>query len=189
MTAIERSHSIWIYLFKVKPIKISMIFSEELKYLLSLFNLQGRQFIWQVMTVSPYQLSMEGIPVTRCVQNPGQYVIIFPGSYYSAFDCGYNCLEKANFAPLDWLPHGEIAVLQNQEKSKKSLLPYDKLLLTAASEAAKCLKEYAFSKRKTAWYMTWNDSCGKDGLLSNIVKVCAPLFFACLFLRLCTKTM
>ncbi|KAL1209805.1 putative inactive lysine-specific demethylase JMJ19 [Cardamine amara subsp. amara] len=131
---------------------------------------QPKNGIDSVMIMSPYKLSMEGIPVTRCVQNPGQYVIIFPGSYYYAFDCGFNCLEKANFAPLDWLPHGEIAVLRNQEKSKKSLISYDKLLLTAASEVAKCLKEYTFSKRKTAWYMTLNDSCGKDGLLSNIFQ-------------------
>ncbi|CAL9234418.1 unnamed protein product [Arabidopsis halleri] len=104
-----------------------------------------------VMIMSPYQLSMEG-------------------SYYSAFDTGFNCLEKADFAPLDWLPHGDIAVQLNQEKSKKSLTSYDKLLLSAAREAVKCLKEYALSKKNTACYMRWNDSCGTDGLFSNIVK-------------------
>lgn len=129
--------------------------------------------------MSPYQLSMEGIPVTRCVQNPGQYVILFPGSYYSAFDCGFNCLEKTNFAPLDWLPHGDIAVQLNQEKSKKSLISYDKLLFSASREAVKCLKEYTLSKKNTACYTRWNDSCGKEGIFSNIVKVCSPLFCAC----------
>ncbi|XP_010505547.1 PREDICTED: probable inactive lysine-specific demethylase JMJ19 [Camelina sativa] len=123
-----------------------------------------------VMIMSPYQLSMEGIPVTRCVQNPGQYVILFPGSYYSAFDCGFNCLEKANFAPLDWLPHGNIAVRLNEEKSKKSLISYDKLLLSASREAVKYLKEYALSKKNPACYARWNDSCGKEGVFSNIVK-------------------
>lgn len=128
--------------------------------------------------MSPYVLSMEGIPVTRCVQNPGQYVIIFPGSYYSAVDCGFNCLEKANFAPLDWLPHGDIAVQQNQEKSRKSLISYDKLLLRAAREAVKCLKEYSLSKKNTADNMRWFNSCGKNGVFSNIVKVCSPFFFS-----------
>nr|AAC79608.1 unknown protein [Arabidopsis thaliana] len=123
-----------------------------------------------VMMMSPYQLSVEGIPVTRCVQHPGQYVIIFPGSYYSAFDCGFNCLEKANFAPLDWLPHGDIAVQVNQEMSKTSLISYDKLLFSAAREAVKCLKEYGLSKKNTACYTRWNDSCGTDGLFSNIIK-------------------
>ncbi|CAH8263799.1 unnamed protein product [Arabidopsis lyrata] len=104
-----------------------------------------------VMIMSPYQLSMEG-------------------SYYSAFDTGFNCLEKADFAPRDWLPHGDIAVQLNQEKSKKSLTSYDKLLLSAAREAVKCLKEYALSKKNTACYMRWNDSGGTDGLFSNIVK-------------------
>ncbi|VVB02673.1 unnamed protein product [Arabis nemorensis] len=137
-----------------------------------------------VMMMSPYVLSMEGIPVTRCVQNPGQYVIMFPGSYYSAVDCGFNCLEKANFAPLDWLPHGDISVQQNQEKSRKSLISYDKLLLRAATEAVKCLKEHilttknaareaeenSLTKKNTADSMRWKKACGKDGLFSNIVK-------------------
>lgn len=143
--------------------------------------------------MSPYVLSMEGIPVTRCVQNPGQYVIMFPGSYYSAVDCGFNCLEKANFAPLDWLPHGDISVQQNQEKSRKSLISYDKLLLRVATEAVKCLKEYiltaknaareaeehSLTKKNTADNMRWKKSCGKNGLFSNIVKVCSPFFFSC----------
>ncbi|CAH2058772.1 unnamed protein product [Thlaspi arvense] len=122
------------------------------------------------MLMSPYVLSMEGIPVTRCVQNPGQYVILFPGSYYSAVDCGFNCVEKANFALVDWLPHGDIAVQQNQEKCRRSLISYDKLLLAAAREAVKCLKEYSLSKKKTADSMRWVNSCGKEGMFSNIVK-------------------
>ena len=116
---------------------------------------------------------MEGIPVTRCVQNPGQYVILFPGSCYSAVNCGFNCLEKANFAPIDWLPHGDVAVHQNQEKKKKSLISYDKILLGAAREAVKHLKEYSLSKKKTADNMRWLNACGREGLFTSIVKVCS----------------
>ncbi|KAF8084870.1 hypothetical protein N665_0694s0004 [Sinapis alba] len=123
-----------------------------------------------VMIMSPYALNMEGIPVTRCVQNPGQYVILFPGSCYSAVNCGFNCLEKANFAPIDWLPHGDVAVHQNQEKKKRSLISYDKILLGAAREAVKYLKEYSLSKKKTADNMRWYNSCGKEGLFTSIVK-------------------
>ncbi|CAN8287225.1 unnamed protein product [Cochlearia groenlandica] len=127
---------------------------------------QSKKSHESVKIMSPYALSIEGIPVTRCVQNPGQYVIIFPGSYYCAVDCGFNCLEKVNFAPLDWLPHGDIAVQQNQEKSRRSSVSYDKLLLSAAKDAVNCLKENSLSKKKTAWC----DSCRKDGMFSNIVK-------------------
>ncbi|CAH8315662.1 unnamed protein product [Eruca vesicaria subsp. sativa] len=123
-----------------------------------------------VMVVSPYALKMEGIPVTRCVQNPGQYVILFPGSCYSAVNCGFNCLEKVNFAPIDWLPHGDVAVHQNQEKKKKSLISFDKILLGAAREAVKHLKEYSLSKKKTAEDMRWYNSCGKEGLFTSIIK-------------------
>ncbi|KAF3549433.1 hypothetical protein DY000_02002137 [Brassica cretica] len=123
-----------------------------------------------VMAMSPYALHMEGIPVTRCVQNRGQYVILFPGTYYSAVDCGFNCLEIANFATLDWLPHKEVDALQNQEKKIKSLLSYDKLLFGAASEAVKCLKEYSLTKKETADNMRWFNACGKEGMFSNTVK-------------------
>ncbi|CAH8390601.1 unnamed protein product [Eruca vesicaria subsp. sativa] len=123
-----------------------------------------------VMAMSPYALHMEGIPVTRCVQNRGQYVILFPGTYYSAVDCGFNCLEIANFATLDWLPHKEVDALQNQEKKRKSLLSYDKILFGAASEAVNCLKEYSLSKKKTANMVRWFNACGKEGMFSNTVK-------------------
>ncbi|KAJ0258766.1 inactive lysine-specific demethylase JMJ19 [Hirschfeldia incana] len=125
-----------------------------------------------VMMMSPYALNMEGIPVTRCVQYPGQYVILFPGSCYSAVNCGFNCLEKANFAPIDWLPHGDVAVHQNQEKKKRSLISYDKILLGAAREAVKHLKEYSLSKKKTADDTRWFNACGREGLFTSIVKVC-----------------
>ncbi|KAF3514553.1 hypothetical protein F2Q69_00001910 [Brassica cretica] len=131
---------------------------------------QSKKSYDSVMAMSPYELHMEGIPVTRCVQNRGQYVILFPGTYYSAVDCGFNCLEIANFATLDWLPHKEIDALQNQEKKIKSLLSYDKLLFGAASEAVKCLKEYSLTKKETADNMRWFNACGKEGMFSNTVK-------------------
>lgn len=130
--------------------------------------------------MSPYALHMEGITVTLCVQNRGQYVILFPGTYYSSVDCGFNCLEIANFATLDWLSHKEVDALQNQEKKRKSLLSYDKLLFGAASEAVRCLKEYSLTKKETADNMRWFNACGKEGMFSNTVKVCSSFFFACL---------
>lgn len=123
-----------------------------------------------VMAMSPYALHMEGITVTLCVQNRGQYVILFPGTYYSSVDCGFNCLEIANFATLDWLSHKEVDALQNQEKKRKSLLSYDKLLFGAASEAVRCLKEYSLTKKETADNMRWFNACGKEGMFSNTVK-------------------
>ncbi|KAL0710983.1 hypothetical protein Bca4012_017961 [Brassica carinata] len=131
---------------------------------------QSKKSYDSVMAMSPYALHMEGIPVTRCVQNRGQYVILFPGMYYSAVDCGFNCLEIANFATLDWLPHKEVDALQNQEKKRKSLLSYDKLLFGAASKAVKCLKEYSLTKKETADNMRWFNACGKEGMFSNTVK-------------------
>ncbi|GJV44104.1 putative lysine-specific demethylase JMJ16 isoform X2 [Tanacetum coccineum] len=53
-----------------------------------------------VTQLSPSILKSEGIPVYRCVQNPKQFILIFPGAYYAGFDTGFSVSEKANFAPL-----------------------------------------------------------------------------------------
>ncbi|KAL6505220.1 hypothetical protein OROGR_025037 [Orobanche gracilis] len=63
--------------------------------------------ILEVPQLSPSMLVSEGIPVYRCVQNPMEFVVVFPGAYHTEFSCGFNCSEAVCFAPFDWLPHGQ----------------------------------------------------------------------------------
>nr|GEV39340.1 putative lysine-specific demethylase JMJ16 [Tanacetum cinerariifolium] len=69
--------------------------------------------------------------------------------------------EKANFAPLDWLPHGQLTVETYSEMHRKTCISYDKLLLEGAREAA---KSWDFKTRG------WNNACGKDGWLTRALK-------------------
>lgn len=34
----------------------------------------------------------------QVIQRPGEFIISFPGSLHSGFDCGLNCAEAINFA-------------------------------------------------------------------------------------------
>ena len=125
----------------------------------------------QVKQLSPFALNLEGIPVFRCIQNPREFILIFPGAYHSGFDCGFNCSETANFAPLDWLPHGQNAVEHYHVLGKKTSVSHDKLLLQAAFEAVRAQWEVSLCAKKDLDNQRWKDACGKEGILAKTFKV------------------
>ncbi|CAH9075483.1 unnamed protein product [Cuscuta epithymum] len=128
---------------------------------------------WLLLNVAtqipPSTLISEGIPVYRCVQYPKEFVLIFPGSYHSQVDCGFNCSEAVNFAPYDWLPHGQLAVERYSDFRRKTSISYDKLLLKAAGEAIKALCERLFVNDPSD-HLQWTCFCGKDGILAKALK-------------------
>ncbi|KAF3436140.1 hypothetical protein FNV43_RR23232 [Rhamnella rubrinervis] len=120
--------------------------------------------------VSPSILKSEGIPVFRCIHYPGEYVLVFPGAYHSGFDCGFNCSEEANFAPLDWLPHGRHAVENYQVLGRKTSISHDKLLLAAVQEAVRAQWEISWFRKSTLDNLCWKDAIGKEGILAKAFK-------------------
>lgn len=131
----------------------------------------------QITRLSPFVLKSEGVPVYRCIQNPGEFVLVFPEAYHSAFDCGFNFVEAVNFAPLDWLPHGQNAVALYQEQGRKTSISFDKLLIRAAREAVRAQWELLFRKN-TIDNLRWKDACGKNGILVKTLKVCFLISFS-----------
>ncbi|KAK7342361.1 hypothetical protein VNO80_25310 [Phaseolus coccineus] len=69
----------------------------------------------------------------RCVQNPGDFVLTFPQAYHSGLNCGFNCAEVVNVAPVDWLSHGHIAIELYQEQGHKTSISHDKSMITCDS--------------------------------------------------------
>ncbi|XP_062020227.1 putative lysine-specific demethylase JMJ16 isoform X2 [Rosa rugosa] len=125
-----------------------------------------------VKQVSPSTLKSEDIPVFRCVQRPGEFVLVFPGAYHSEFDCGFNFSERACFAPLDWLPHGQNAVELYSEQGRKTAISYDKVLLGAAREAVRAQWEISLLKKnKNSENLRWKNACLKDGILTEALKL------------------
>ncbi|KAL3828056.1 hypothetical protein ACJIZ3_016858 [Penstemon smallii] len=123
-----------------------------------------------VTQLSPSMLMSEGIPVYRCVQNPLEFVLIFPGAYHSVFSCGFNCSESVSFAPFDWLPHGQDIVELYSDHCQKTSISHDRLLLLAAVEAMIAQWESLTLNNNSINNQLWISVCGKDGILTKAIK-------------------
>lgn len=123
-----------------------------------------------VTQLSPSTLKSEGIPTYRCIQYPREFVLIFPGAYHSGFDCGFNCTEAVNFAPVDWLPHGQNTVELYCLQGRRTSISHDKLLFGAAREAVRAQWEVSLLGKSTLDHLRWKELCGKDGILASALK-------------------
>ncbi|KAM3338737.1 lysine-specific demethylase JMJ18 [Capsicum galapagoense] len=140
------------------------------KHLPDLFEEQPDLLHKLVTQLSPSILKSEGVPVYRVVQNPGDFVLTFPRAYHAGFNCGFNCAEAVNVAPVDWLPHGQNAIELYREQGRKTSISHDKLLLGAARDAVKAHWELNLLRKNTSNNLRWKDLCGKDGILSKALK-------------------
>ncbi|GLJ38155.1 hypothetical protein SUGI_0776800 [Cryptomeria japonica] len=140
------------------------------KHLPHLFKEQPDLLQKLVTQLSPSILKCEGVPVYRCVQQAGEFILTFPRAYHAGFNCGFNCAEAVNVAPVDWLPHGQIATELYQELFRKTSVSHDKLLLGASREAVKILWEFSMFGKYTSACAGWHGFCGKDGLLTKALK-------------------
>ncbi|KAK7328519.1 hypothetical protein VNO77_22628 [Canavalia gladiata] len=139
------------------------------KHLPDLFEEQPNLLNELVTQLSPSILKSEGVPVYRTVQHSGEFVITFPRAYHSGFNCGFNCAEAVNVAPIDWLIHGQNAVELYSLQCRKTSLSHDKLLFGSALEAVRALAELALGK-VTLKNLKWKSVCGKEGDLTKAVK-------------------
>ncbi|KAM0001779.1 putative chromatin remodeling & transcription regulator FYR family [Helianthus debilis subsp. tardiflorus] len=140
------------------------------KHLPNLFAEQPDLLHKLVTQLSPTILKSEGVPIYRCIQNPGEFVLTFPRSYHAGFNCGFNCAEAVNVAPVDWLPHGHTAIELYREQARKTSISHDKLLLGAARDAVKAQWEINLLRKNTPDNLKWKDVCGKEGILSKALK-------------------
>ncbi|XP_042486913.1 lysine-specific demethylase JMJ18-like [Macadamia integrifolia] len=140
------------------------------KHLPDLFKEQPDLLHKLVTQLSPSILKSEGVSVSRCVQQPGEFVLTFPRAYHAGFNCGFNCAEAVNVAPIDWLPHGQNATELYREQGRKTSISHDKLLLGAAREAVRAQWELSLLRKNTLDNLRWKDVCGKDGILAKALK-------------------
>ncbi|KAK3159414.1 hypothetical protein QOZ80_2AG0149820 [Eleusine coracana subsp. coracana] len=140
------------------------------KHLPDLFEEQPDLLHNLVTQFSPSLLKSEGVPVYRCVQHEGEFVLTFPRAYHAGFNCGFNCAEAVNVAPIDWLPIGQDAVELYREQGRKITISHDKLLLGAAREAIRAQWDILFLKRNTADNLRWKSICGPDSTIYKSLK-------------------
>lgn len=75
----------------------------------------------KTVMIPPSVLELHNIKFARIIQKPGEYVILFPGTYHSGFNAGYNVAEAINFAASGWLeafPKYEICNCKYSKGSK-----------------------------------------------------------------------
>ena len=53
--------------------------------------------------VPPELLVSKGVPLVRAIQNPGEFLVVFPKAYTSAICTGYLISESVCFAYPSWL--------------------------------------------------------------------------------------
>lgn len=140
------------------------------KHLPDLFQEQPDLLHKLVTQFSPSLLKKEGVPVYRCLQNAGEFVMTFPRAYHSGFNCGFNCAEAVNVAPIDWLPHGQNAVEIYSQQQRRITLSHDKLLLEAAKEAVRAQWRINFLRQNTVDNLRWKDASNGDGILAKALK-------------------
>ncbi|CAH8386636.1 unnamed protein product [Eruca vesicaria subsp. sativa] len=140
------------------------------KHLPDLFEEQPDLLHKLVTQLSPSKLKTAGVPVHRCVQHAGEFVLTFPRAYHAGFNCGFNCAEAVNVAPVDWLPHGQNAIELYCQQGRKTSISHDKLLLGAAREVVKADWELNLLKKNTVDNLRWKQFSGKDGVLAKTLK-------------------
>lgn len=140
------------------------------KHLPELFEEQPGLLHELVTQLSPSVLKSEGVPVYRVVQSSGNFVLTLPRAYHSGFNCGFNCAEAVNVAPIDWLPHGQCAVELYSKQHRKTSISHDKLLLGAAGEAVRALWEILLLGKNNPDNLRWQSIC-QDGVLASAIKV------------------
>ncbi|KAB5517752.1 hypothetical protein PHYPO_G00170790 [Pangasianodon hypophthalmus] len=97
----------------------------------------GLEMLEKNVMISPEVLSREGIKVHRTVQQSGQFVVVFPGTFVSRVCCGYCVSETVHFATPQWMNLGYEAA--KDLKCRRIAKPFsmEKLLYQIATAEAK----------------------------------------------------
>ncbi|KAL8182553.1 UNVERIFIED_CONTAM: Protein Jumonji [Gekko kuhli] len=97
----------------------------------------GLEMLESNVMISPEVLCKEGIKVHRTVQQSGQFVVCFPGSFVSKVCCGYNVSETVHFATTQWTSMGFKTAKEMKRRQIPKPFSMEKLLYQIATAEAK----------------------------------------------------
>ncbi|XP_068948541.1 protein Jumonji [Petaurus breviceps papuanus] len=97
----------------------------------------GLEMLESNVMISPEVLCKEGIKVHRTVQQSGQFVVCFPGSFVSKVCCGYSVSETVHFATTQWTSMGFETAKEMKRRHIAKPFSMEKLLYQIATAEAK----------------------------------------------------
>lgn len=84
--------------------------------------------------VPPNLLVENGVSLSRVVQEPGQFIIVFPKAFTSSLSTGYVVSESVYFAPPYWLQTGRTVFNEMRNSCEPSMFSFDRLLLSIVND-------------------------------------------------------
>ncbi|KAL3284744.1 hypothetical protein HHI36_018889 [Cryptolaemus montrouzieri] len=100
-------------------------------------NYCRNQGIWlpsDTVMLPPSLLIESGVSLSRTVQEPGQFVVVFPKAFTSSISTGYVVSESVFFAPPSWLKTAQITFDLLRNSCEPSMFSLDKLYLNIISD-------------------------------------------------------
>ncbi|XP_028822045.1 LOW QUALITY PROTEIN: protein Jumonji [Denticeps clupeoides] len=97
----------------------------------------GLEMLEKNIMISPEVLCREGIKVHRTVQQSGQFVVCFPGTFVSKVCCGYSVSETVHFATPQWMNLGYEAAKDLKCRHIAKPFSMEKLLYQIATAESK----------------------------------------------------
>ncbi|XP_063239615.1 LOW QUALITY PROTEIN: uncharacterized protein LOC134540673 [Bacillus rossius redtenbacheri] len=85
--------------------------------------------------VPPSLLVKEGVSLCRTVQEPGQFILVFPRAFTSSICAGYLVSESVYFAQPSWLTTAEQVFKDIQESCEPSVFSLERLLFSIATDS------------------------------------------------------
>ncbi|VVC29307.1 Hypothetical protein CINCED_3A006504 [Cinara cedri] len=85
--------------------------------------------------VPPGRLLEHGVPLTRTVQNPGQFLIVMPRAYTCNVSTGYVISESVYFTQSGWLNDAERIFQELQRNCEPAAFSFEKLLINMSTDS------------------------------------------------------
>ncbi|XP_077068672.1 protein Jumonji isoform X1 [Siphateles boraxobius] len=134
---------------------------KEVHTLLQANGTPGLEMLERNIMISPEVLRRKGVKVYRTVQQSGQFMVCFPGTFVSKVCCGYSVSETVHFANPQWMKLGYEAAkdlkrrrIEEPFSTEKLLYQIttserdNKLLMNAVSSLIKDLRDAEISQRE-----------------------------------------
>ncbi|KAK3912774.1 Protein Jumonji [Frankliniella fusca] len=84
--------------------------------------------------IPPNMLTERKVPLCRTVQEPGQFIVVFPRAHTSSVATGYIVSESVSFAPPSWLLSAMESFREMQNCNEPPLFSLDKLIFAIAED-------------------------------------------------------